>query len=97
MRVMLDGGRGGGGVNLSLGHAQNLTPVCCLCTPCALSLLSPTPPASCLHHHQFFMQFPVLGIPGIVRFIDVRTQWFDDSVQAAIRDGIKQVRCERQG
>lgn len=26
-----------------------------------------------------------------MRFIDVRTQWFDDSVKAAVRDGIKQV------
>jgi O-methyltransferase involved in polyketide biosynthesis len=41
---------------------------------------------------QWLLEFPLLGIPGIVRFIDVRTQWFDDSVNAAIRDGIKQVR-----
>jgi hypothetical protein len=40
---------------------------------------------------QWLLEFPFLGIPGIVRFIDVRTQWFDDSVNAAIRDGIKQV------
>jgi O-methyltransferase involved in polyketide biosynthesis len=40
------------------------------------------------------MEIPFAGIPGIVRFIDVRTQWFDDSVKAAIRDGIKQVGCQ---
>lgn len=40
---------------------------------------------------QRIMETPYLGIPGIVRFIDVRTQWIDDSVNAAIRDGIKQV------
>jgi hypothetical protein len=37
------------------------------------------------------MEAPFLGIPGIVRFIDVRTQLFDDSLAAALRDGIKQV------
>jgi hypothetical protein len=42
---------------------------------------------------QWFLELPYLGIPGIVRFIDVRTQWFDDSVKAAMRDGIKQVRA----
>lgn len=40
---------------------------------------------------QWFLELPYLGIPGIVRFIDVRTQWIDDSVKAALRDGIKQV------
>jgi methyltransferase (TIGR00027 family) len=40
---------------------------------------------------QRLLELPFLGIPGIVRFIDVRTQWFDDSVAAAQRDGIKQV------
>jgi hypothetical protein len=40
---------------------------------------------------QFFIEFPVLGIPGIVRFIDVRTQWFDSGVEAAVNDGITQV------
>jgi len=34
---------------------------------------------------------PVLGLPGIVNFIDVRTQWFDAAVKGAIRDGITQV------
>jgi hypothetical protein len=37
------------------------------------------------------IQFWGGGIPGIVRFIDCRTQWFDDAVKAAIRSGIKQV------
>eukprot|EP00775_Hariotina_reticulata_P003817 gene3817-4075_t len=41
--------------------------------------------------NRFFIEFPVLGIPGIVRFIDVRTQWFDSGVEAAIEDGITQV------
>jgi methyltransferase (TIGR00027 family) len=34
---------------------------------------------------------PLLGLPGIVNFIDVRTQWFDAAVKGAIRDGITQV------
>lgn len=34
---------------------------------------------------------PVVGLPGIVNFIDVRTQWFDAAVKGAIRDGITQV------
>lgn len=34
---------------------------------------------------------PWLGLPGIVNFIDVRTQWFDAAVNRAITDGIKQV------
>jgi hypothetical protein len=37
--------------------------------------------------------FPGLGLPGIINFIDVRTQWFDAAVKGAIRDGIKQVGC----
>ncbi|WIA41967.1 hypothetical protein OEZ86_009270 [Tetradesmus obliquus] len=37
------------------------------------------------------IEFPFLGIPGIVRFIDVRTQWFDEGVTAAMDDGITQV------
>jgi O-methyltransferase involved in polyketide biosynthesis len=35
---------------------------------------------------------PFLGIPGIVRFIDVRTQWFDEAMEQAFDDGIQQVR-----
>eukprot|EP00882_Tetradesmus_deserticola_P017849 GHRQ01019146.1.p2 GENE.GHRQ01019146.1~~GHRQ01019146.1.p2 ORF type:complete len:130 (+),score=60.43 GHRQ01019146.1:1617-2006(+) len=34
---------------------------------------------------------PFLGIPGIVRFIDVRTQWFDEGVEQAFVNGIQQV------
>lgn len=34
---------------------------------------------------------PWLGLPGIVNFIDVRTQWFDAAVKRAIADGITQV------
>jgi O-methyltransferase involved in polyketide biosynthesis len=34
---------------------------------------------------------PYFGIPGIVNFIDVRTQWFDSAVKRAIADGITQV------
>lgn len=34
---------------------------------------------------------PFLGIPGIVRFIDVRTQWFDEAMEQAFDDGIQQV------
>jgi methyltransferase (TIGR00027 family) len=37
------------------------------------------------------LQVPFLGIPGLVNFIDVRTQWFDAAVQRAIADGITQV------
>jgi methyltransferase (TIGR00027 family) len=40
---------------------------------------------------QWFLETPFLGIPGIVRFIDVRTQWFDEAMNAAIDNGIKQV------
>jgi hypothetical protein len=36
-------------------------------------------------------QMPYLGIPGIVNFVDVRTQWFDGAVKRAIADGFKQV------
>jgi O-methyltransferase involved in polyketide biosynthesis len=45
-----------------------------------------------------FLQFktalldtPYFGIPGIVNFIDVRTQWFDAAVKKAIADGFTQV------
>jgi hypothetical protein len=40
---------------------------------------------------QDAIEFPFLGIPGIVRFIDVRTQWFDQGVTTAMDDGITQV------
>jgi methyltransferase (TIGR00027 family) len=40
---------------------------------------------------QMLTETPFFGIPGIVRFIDVRTQWFDDCVAAAQRNGIKQI------
>jgi hypothetical protein len=40
---------------------------------------------------QNAIEFPYLGIPGIVRFIDVRTQWFDEGVNTAMDDGITQV------
>jgi methyltransferase (TIGR00027 family) len=39
----------------------------------------------------WLLQFPCLGIPGIVNFVDVRTQWFDGAVKRAIADGFKQV------
>lgn len=32
-----------------------------------------------------------LGVPGIVNFIDARTQWIDDGMKRALDDGIKQV------
>ncbi|KIZ07560.1 Putative S-adenosyl-L-methionine-dependent methyltransferase [Monoraphidium neglectum] len=32
-----------------------------------------------------------LGVPGIVNFIDARTQWIDDGMTKALDDGIKQV------
>ncbi|KIY91347.1 hypothetical protein MNEG_16617, partial [Monoraphidium neglectum] len=32
-----------------------------------------------------------LGVPGIVNFIDARTQWIDDGMKKALDDGIKQV------
>jgi O-methyltransferase involved in polyketide biosynthesis len=46
---------------------------------------------------QDAIEFPYLGIAGIVRFIDVRTQWFDEGVNTALDDGITQVRlwCAR--
>jgi hypothetical protein len=44
---------------------------------------------------QTLMELPLLGVPGGVRWIDTRTQWFDDNVSAAIADGIKQVGCQR--
>jgi hypothetical protein len=47
---------------------------------------------------QDAIEFPFLGIPGIVRFIDVRTQWFDEGVTAAMDAGITQVRhCYNEG
>lgn len=39
----------------------------------------------------WLLQFPCLGIPGIINFVDVRTQWFDGAVKRAIADGFKQV------
>jgi O-methyltransferase involved in polyketide biosynthesis len=39
---------------------------------------------------------PLVGLPGIVNFIDVRTQWFDAAVKGAIRDGITQVGGDRE-
>lgn len=33
-----------------------------------------------------------VGLPGIVNFIDVRTQWFDEGVNQALEHGITQVR-----
>lgn len=36
-------------------------------------------------------QWPVLGLPGIVNFIDARTQWFDEAVTDALDAGITQV------
>ena len=38
------------------------------------------------------MEIPFLGVPGTVHFINARTRWFDDGVQAALDAGIKQVR-----
>lgn len=40
---------------------------------------------------------PYFGIPGIVNFIDVRTQWFDAAVKRAIADGLTQVGPELTG
>ena len=37
------------------------------------------------------LDIPYLGIPGIVNFIDCRTQWFDEGMKLAIGDGFKQV------
>ncbi|KAF8059655.1 S-adenosyl-L-methionine-dependent methyltransferase [Scenedesmus sp. PABB004] len=51
----------------------------------------PTHPTTHNQLRQWFLEVPFLGIPGIVRFIDVRTQWFDEALKAALRDGIKQV------
>jgi hypothetical protein len=47
---------------------------------------------ACNLHSQDAIEYPFLGIPGIVRFIDVRTQWFDEGVTTAMDDGITQVR-----
>eukprot|EP00878_Enallax_costatus_P004256 GHUV01004486.1.p1 GENE.GHUV01004486.1~~GHUV01004486.1.p1 ORF type:complete len:442 (+),score=110.56 GHUV01004486.1:1220-2545(+) len=41
--------------------------------------------------NRAFIETPFLGIPGIVRFIDVRTQWFDEGMQRAFDNGVKQV------
>ena len=32
-----------------------------------------------------------VGVPGIVNFVDARTQWIDDAFERALDDGIKQV------
>ena len=40
---------------------------------------------------RFLLEFPALGIPGIVNFVDARTQWFDAQVEKALDDGFKQV------
>jgi O-methyltransferase involved in polyketide biosynthesis len=40
---------------------------------------------------RFLLEFPALGIPGIVNFVDARTQWFDAQVARALDDGFKQV------
>jgi len=44
-----------------------------------------------LRYKTQLLDTPYLGIPGIVNFIDVRTQWFDEGVKRAIEDGFKQV------
>lgn len=41
--------------------------------------------------NRFFIEFPLFGIPGIVNFVDCRTQWFDEGVKKAMNDGFKQV------
>jgi len=40
---------------------------------------------------RFLLEFPALGIPGIVNFVDARTQWFDAQVKKAVADGFTQV------
>jgi O-methyltransferase involved in polyketide biosynthesis len=40
---------------------------------------------------RFLLEFPALGIPGIVNFVDARTQWFDEQVSKAVADGFSQV------
>lgn len=40
---------------------------------------------------RFLLEFPALGIPGIVNFVDARTQWFDEQVSKAVDDGFSQV------
>eukprot|EP01025_Chloroclados_australasicus_P023684 TRINITY_DN2396_c0_g1_i4.p1 TRINITY_DN2396_c0_g1~~TRINITY_DN2396_c0_g1_i4.p1 ORF type:complete len:400 (-),score=58.39 TRINITY_DN2396_c0_g1_i4:3780-4979(-) len=37
------------------------------------------------------IEHPKKGTPGVVNFVDVRTQWFDSHVQQAATDGITQV------
>ncbi|KAI8477376.1 MAG: S-adenosyl-L-methionine-dependent methyltransferase [Monoraphidium minutum] len=36
-------------------------------------------------------ELPGLGVPGMIAFLDARTQWFDDRVAAAMDAGAKQV------
>lgn len=40
---------------------------------------------------------PTVPAPGIVNFIDARTQWIDDGFKRALQDGIKQVCLVLQG
>lgn len=37
-----------------------------------------------LHAYRWFLESWLFGCPGIVTFVDVRTRWFDQQVQAAI-------------
>jgi methyltransferase (TIGR00027 family) len=37
------------------------------------------------------LDIPYLGVPGIVNFIDARTQWIDEGMRRALDDGIEQV------
>lgn len=41
---------------------------------------------------QAGVEHPKWGTPGVCNFIDARTQWIDQAVQQAVRDGVRQVR-----
>lgn len=36
-----------------------------------------------------------VGVPGIVNFVDARTQWVDDGMARALDGGVRQVRAAR--
>jgi len=58
---------------------------------------APTGGASSFYAHfrRALFEMPGVGIPGMINFLDARTQWIDDCLVRAIDSGIKQVRFGR--
>lgn len=57
-----------------------------------LALLPPMLLRFCERAYRTIMQSPVFGCPGIVNFVDARTQWFDAQVGGCVLSCY--MRCE---